>query len=745
MIRTMSGRSVAAASLAFGAVVAVGAEWRNFGPGGGGWIPCLAASPHDSNVVFAGCDVGGFYRSDDAGASWTIHNEGLRDLYVECIVPHPRDPSILFLGTEGGVHKSVDGGRTWAAQRDGFPPVDRHRFSAPIGALAIDPHRPDTLYAGIGRPRWGKDGAGSVWRTDDGGAHWRRANPGGGGMASDAIVASLVPHPSVTGRLFAATHRGLYRSDDGGATWRALTNGLPDPAVNRVALCEARPEVMYLTLDSPPGVQPWRGGVYRSDDGGETWQSRSEGLGRIVGKPGAPDPMTSNVDRLAVHPSNPDIVLAGDRAWVSAGVYRTVDGGRRWARVTRMKPMKEGPATMSGGWITLWGPTVMGLAMDPREPRNLWFSTSGYIFRSGDGGDSWTQAYMRPAQRSGAMPEDVTNVWSGTGLEVTCVNRIVVHPRDPKRLFLCYADIGLLQTWDGGRTVARTVGGMKCDGNTFTAVFDPDDPLIVWAGTGWWNRNEGDVCRSDDGGLTWRVVGEPATGLPNGQTRHLVVDPSSPAGARRLYVGVNGHGVFVSEDGGARWASRSAGLPGGAVRGLALHPKEAGVAFALLAAEGGRPGGLFRTDDAGGSWRALGDALAELDAKALVVCPSDPRRIYVAARERYANRKLNPGGVFATRDGGTTWTRVLEDRFIDSLAVDPGNADVVFAGGMDHPYHDEALGSGVRVSRDGGRTWTSLNTPRLTCTKIASLTVDPHNPRRLYAGSSGNGVFVLEE
>lgn len=719
--------------------------WRNFGPGGGGWIPCMAVSPHDTRVVFAGCDVGGFYRSDDAGATWTIHTAGLTDVYVECIVPHPRDRDTIYAGTEGGVHKSVDGGRTWACLRDGFPPPERHRFSAPVGALAVDPNRPDTLYAGIGRPRWGKDGAGTVYRTDDGGAHWRVANPGGGGMDRDAIVASLVPDPRDGRRLLAATHRGLFRSDDAGATWRALTNGLPHRRVRRVARCEARPDILYLTLGSEPGRTPWQGGVYRSDDGGATWQPRCEGLGRTVGRPGAADPMTSNVDRLAVHPENPDIVYAGDTAWVTAGLYRTTDGGRRWERVTRARPAGAAPANMDYGWITMWGPTVMGLAMDPRAPDTLYFSTSGHAFRSTDRGESWRQIYTRRAERPAGAPASETNGWAGTGLEVTCLNRIVVHPLDPRRLYLCYADIGLLQTFDGGRTFAQTVRGMKCAGNTFTVVFDPADPRTLWAGTGWWNRNEGDVCRSDDGGFSWTVVGRPETGLPNGQTRHLLVDPSSPAGARRLFVGVNGHGVYASEDGGASWNARNEGLPGGEVRGLAPDPADPAVLFALLAKGKDHGGGLFRSADRGRSWRRIGGDFACPDAKALVVCPSDPRRICVGAREIYTGGKLHPGGVFVSEDGGATWRHALKDCFIEALAADPRSADTLYAGGTDHPYHDGALGSGVWRTCDGGHTWESLNGPGLTSRKIACLAVDPHRPERLYAGTGGNGAFVREE
>ncbi|NLC57306.1 MAG: hypothetical protein GX774_10750 [Armatimonadetes bacterium] len=721
------------------AAPALAGGWRNLGPGGGGWIPCLAVSPHDSRVVYAGCDVGGFYKSTDAGTTWRIRNAGLHDLYVEVIVPHPRDPKTLFIGTEGGVHKSTDGGETWQWLREGFPAPQRYAFSAPIGALAIDPQDPNVLYAGIGRPRWGKEGKGTVYRTADGGAHWRIANPGGGGMDPQAILSDLVVHPRDGRRLYAATDRGLYRSEDSGATWRLLEKGLPHRHVRRVALCAARPEVMYVTLWSPPGRQPWQGGVYRSEDGGDTWEPRLNGLATRVGKPDEPAEMTSNVDRLVVHPGNPDIAYTGDTAWVSAGVYRTLDGGRSWQRVTD----SQSPA-MSYGWATMWGPSVMGLAIDPRAPDTLYFSTSGHLFRTTDRGDHWTAAYTRRVEAPAGAPESPSGWWSGTGLEVTCLNRIVVHPRDAGRLYFCYYDIGLLQSFDGGRTFTQTVKGMRHAGNTFTVAFDPDDPRVLFAGTGEWASNHGDVCRSEDGGFTWKVVGRPESGLPDGQTRFLVVDRDSPPGARRVYVSVEGSGVYASEDGGETWQARSEGLPGKAIRGLAQHPRDPKTLFALLAADGKEPGGLYRSDDRAHIWRRVSGEMAWPDAKSLAIAPSDPQRLYVAAREHLRDGKLSPGGVFASRDGGATWERVLDDHFVEAVAVDPNDADLLYAGGNDHPFHDDALGLGVMRSRDGGRTWESLNTPELTCRKIASLTVDPHRPARLYAGTGGNGVFVLE-
>ena len=699
--------------------------WRNVGPGGGGWIQSVCASPHDPEELFVGCDVGGFYRSADGGQSYTIHNTGLQDYWVECIVPHPRDPRTIYLGCESGVYKSTDRGATWRWLRDGFPPKQRYRWSAPIGALAIDPEAPRVLYAGIGRPRRHSGGAGAVYKTRDGGRHWARVNAEGS-LPDDALVSDLVLDPRDSRHLYLACQHGLFQSFDGGASWRPTVDGLPHRHVRRVALCQAHPDVVCLTLWSPPGKPPWQGGVYRSTDGGKSWAPCLEGLRKHVGKPGQPPQMTANVDRIVVHPRDPDVAYVGGVGWVNATLYKTTDGGKSWTEVTR----RGEDGNMERGWITMWGPTVKCLAMSPLDPDVLYYGTSGHVLKTTDGGQTWRQAYTR------VLPDGRIQ---GTGLEVTCVHNVIPHPTDPRRLYVGYADIGLLVSDDRGATFRRCVEGIEpreMRNSLFDIAFDPDDPRHCWGSFG--GRRAGSVAESTDGGRTWQMVGTPKTGLPNVPHRTLLIERAT----RRLLTVGGPKGVYASDDGGHTWRPSGDGLPHGSVRDLVAHPTQPGVCWCALGDDGRSPGAVFRSDDGARTWRQVSRGLDVADVKRLAVAPGDPQRLYLAARDRRLGGRTLPGGVYRSDDGGVTWRRVLDDNFVQGLAVDPRDPDVAYAGLTDHPYHDESTGDGILMTRDGGSTWTSLNGRGLTCKQVNAIAIDPRDPRRLYLGTGGNGVFV---
>jgi len=699
--------------------------WTNVGPGGGGWIQAICLDPADPNRIHLGCDVGGYYRSDDMGGRWAIRNAGLTDYFVQCVAVCPDDPAVILLGCEGGVHRSVDGGATWELCRDGFPAPDRWAFGAPIGSLVFDPSRPGVVYAGIGRPRWGKGGTGSVYRSDDRGRTWRLCPRGE--IPPEAIVMALDVSPNGS-FILAATNQGLYRSGDGGQTWVDSGTGLAHRRCVDVAISPSDPAICYLTLETlARGEAPFDGGVYRSSDGGVTWERCSDGLPDRVGPEGGAYQLCSGYREMAVSPEDPDTVYIGSTAWVSPGVYKTTDGGASWSFA--------GPsADRAGddmGWIRFWGPTIECLAISPIEPNTLVCGTSGHVFVTRDGAATWRQAYCS---------ETPDGRVSGNGLEVTCLNNVAFDPLQRERLYACYFDIGLLISDDLGRSFRRQTQGMENEGNTFTIRADPQMPGRLWASTGEWDTNVGDICRSVDGGLTWRVVGKPETGLPDGQVCTLLLDPDSPLEARRLLATVKGHGVYVSDDGGDSWQAACEGLPEAVRGGVAGLVFAAGDSRTLRCLLGGKPddgSGLYESTDGGSSWTRVSTQPIFGDCQQLVGDPGDSSTLYVCLRET----AHTPGGLWRSTDGGRTFDCLYDYHFAQCIAVSPRNPSILYLGLNDHPFHDGNVTPGFLVSRDAGATW-SPEMDGLTSSHIASVTISPHDPRLLAVGTGGNGIFI---
>lgn len=699
--------------------------WTSVGPGGGGWIQSVCLDPADPDRIHLGCDVGGYYRSDDLGGRWTIRNTGLTDYFVQCLAVCPDDPTVILLGCEGGIHRSTDGGATWATCRNGFPAPDRWAFSAPISALVFDPSRPGVVYAGIGRPRWGKGGAGAVYRSDDRGQNWRLCPRGQ--MPADAIITGLDVAPDGSFML-AATDQGLFRSRDGGETWTDSGTGLAHRRCVDVAISRSDPAIGYLTLETlARGKTPFDGGVYRSTDGGATWERRSEGLPARVGPEGGAYQLCSGYREMAVSPEDPDTVYVGSTAWVSPGVYKTTDGGASWSFAG---PSRDRPGD-DYGWIRFWGPTIECLAISSIEPDTLVCGTSGHVFVTRDGGATWGQAYCS---------ETADGRVSGNGLEVTCLNTVAFDPFLPQRLYCCYFDIGLLISDDLGRSFRKQTKGMGNEGNTFTILADPSAPDRLWAGTGEWATNVGNVCRSVDRGLTWSVVGRPETGLPNGQTRTLLLAPDSPVEARRLLAAVKGHGVYVSDDGGDSWHGANEGLPEavrGSIAGLVFGAEGSRLLRCLL---GGKPedgSGVYESTDGGSSWTKVSTQPIFGDCQQLLSDPGDLATLYACLRET----ATTPGGLWRSTDGGHAFDCLYDYHFAQCVAVSPRDRSILYLGLNDHPFHDGNVTPGFLVSRDGGVTW-SPEMDGLTSSHIASISVSPHDPRLIAVGTGGNGVFI---
>jgi photosystem II stability/assembly factor-like uncharacterized protein len=350
-----------------------------------------------------GCDVGGFYLSVDSGRHFEIRNNGLRDYFIEAIAVQPQDTNAILLGTQGGMFRTADKGKTWRRMSDGFPPTQRYSYSAPIGALCFDPLRPNVVYAGIGCPRWAREGRqgqgqGAIYRSDDAGVTWRRID--GGHLPPDAVVSDVEVKPDDSRVILSATNKGIFRSDDAGKTWRLSSDGLAHLCAQEVAFAPSQPNRAYATLlTTAREGQAWNGGVYRSDDAGRTWHPCSDGLPQRVGKSLYEQ---NNFGEIVLDPRNADVVYVGGRSWWSPDIFRTTDGGRSWQWAARHVTQGGQESNMERGWIGFWGPSAECLAISPVHPNRLVFGTSGHLFVTENGGASRKRASNSPSNTSAA-------------------------------------------------------------------------------------------------------------------------------------------------------------------------------------------------------------------------------------------------------------------------------------------------------------------------------------------------------
>ncbi|MFL6256857.1 MAG: SBBP repeat-containing protein, partial [Pyrinomonadaceae bacterium] len=308
-----------------------------------------------------------------------------------------------------------------------------------------------------------------------------------------------------------------YRSTDGGATWSASSSGLSASSVNDFAVAQG---VIYAGSNL---------GVYRSTDGGASWQ-----LGGQV-RPSTAPFITRAV---VVDPTNSAIVYAGTSG--GSGLYKSTDGGTTFE------------AKASG--LTI--PVVTTLVINPNTPTTLYAGTQLGIFKTTNGGDSWTQVQGSPS----------------TGLS-TAINKLVIDPSNPQTLYAATTSRGVLKTTDGGANWVQVNNGLMQSGITLqprTLALDPLNPSIIYAGVSGFTNG---VYKSTDGGANWVSSSTGLTTTINGQTftpviNAILIDPASPS----IVYAATGFGIYKSTDGGANWAPANTGLANRNILALASRP-----------------------------------------------------------------------------------------------------------------------------------------------------------------------------
>jgi photosystem II stability/assembly factor-like uncharacterized protein len=453
-------------------------------------------------------------------------------------------------------------------------------------------------------------------------------------------------------------------------------------AVTALAVHPADPRIVYAGTDG--------GGIFKTTDGGQTWQAANQGLTSLF------------IRALVIDPSNPDTLYAAtagqNLSFSVIAVFQSTDGGATW------RDKSEGLPAGTRGCFCARLPVDV-LAMDPRDPRILFTVVDGAIYRMNPRGLRWN-SFPGPGARVWSLAVDSAGtVYAGTergvfkkplggawvsasaGLGERWVVTLAVHPTNPRIL---YAGSGptVFKSVDAGRSWRFMSTGLPI-GNVLTLEIDPGQPSIVYAGT------QAGLFRSI-GARRWFPWG---AGIPGG---HVGVVAVAPSDSNILYAGTgplnhSGPGVFKSADGGANWQVLRRGITAGIVTSLAASrtPPQA-----LYAGTEGQ--GVFRTDNGGGSWVHVSNGLTDPFIRSLAVDPTDSRTVYAGTRT----------GVFKTTDGGASWTFrsqglppalpfVSPDPEILALAVDPEHPATVFA----------ATRQGVYRSTDGAATWKQVFDP----------------------------------
>ncbi len=681
-------------------------RWRSIGPNRSGYVAAPAGVPGDPTTYYLGLPEGGVWKSHDGGTTWQPVFDSEHIASVGAVTVAPSDHRTVYVGTGdrsgwsftpgNGIYKSTDAGATWT--NVGL------RHSGYIGAIMVDPRNANiVLVAALGGTGADTTDRG-VFRSINGGLTWRRVLGGAEG-ASDlsfdyddpAVVYAVLQRGfggrggarGGAGRGAAPAPRGtgVYKSVDEGLTWREVSGrGLPDGAAGFV-IAEASgtqgkrvyAEVRTGGRGTPGGATT---GIYRTDDGGLSWQLETTHVASAGGK-------------IYVDPRHPDVLyLAG------TSLYRSTDGGR----------------TVAAFLGAPSGDDIRFLWIDPTNSRRMIAGADQGPTISVDGGESWTLWY---------------NLMDGQFYRVSTDNDVPYHVCGPQQdsgtaCVLSRSDFGEIRPNDW-----YPVGGFE-DG---FIVSDPLDSRYVYT-QGWYHV----LRRFDRQTSQVTVLYTPAPEDRFGGAPPLVFSPQDP---HTLYMGAQY--VLASSDGARTWKQISPDLthgrnaqaaPGGTgvAAGTGGGTIQAMAASSLAAGEiwvGTNTGVVQLTRDGGQTWSNV--TPPDLPSGGInVIDPSHTHdgTAYLALLSRDSHPHI-----YRTTDFGAHWDEIvngLPDGFVVRVVrEDPVDANLLYAGTV----------TGAYASFDRGDHWQPLQL-NLPTTVVSDLTVHGSD---LIASTYGRGFWILDD
>ena len=614
-------------------------------------VQALAVDPANSSTLYAvmaGDSGRALYTSTDFGKTWTKSEtlpddpeQGLGNHTIRILVDPNSDAADrrLYVITLNAVSVREHG--TWTAQPS---PSGVNTFFNVAAGFPADGGKP-VIYVTAG-----SGGApDSVWRSADGGATWQRTD-------SDMLA----------------------KTSDAGAF-----------QFTTIAACFTRPEIAYLSYwFTPSSSGSYLFGVAKTTDGGRTWSLVWRDINNTAA-PNMSDPWMNerfgpgwggNPFALEVGRDNPDVVFATD----SGRTIRTTDGGATWTGVYSHR-LDDGTFTTTGLDVT----TNYSVHFDPFDQKRVFIGwTDIGMLRSEDGGAGWTSA-TRPG-----VPDE----WKNTTYWVEF---------DPAV---------------NGRMWAAT-----------SAVHDLPRPKM------WRSQDpagyQGGIVTSTDGGRSWTVSN---TGIGQGAMTHVLLDPSSPVGNRILYACAFGKGVFKSVDNGRTWTLKNRGVEGAQPFAFRIVRAADGTLYLIVSRRSERgeigdrgDGAVYRSTDGAENWHKLTLPAGCNGPTGLLLDPKDSRRIALSAWGRATSSGPNVGGgIFISNDAGGSWRSVLSsDQHIYDVTLDPLSG-AWYAGGFE---------SSIYRSADRGETWTRIRGYNFKWGH--RVIPDPRHPGMLFVTTFGGSVW----
>ncbi len=653
-------------------------QWRNIGPMRGGRSVAVTGIPGRPLTFFAGYTGGGVWRTDNAGQEWRNISDGwFGSGSIGAIAVASSDENVIYVGTGehavrgqsstygDGVYLSTDQGRTWA-----------HRGLAAtrqISAVRVHPQNPDVVYVAAQGDRWKGTPDRGIYRSTNGGESWKLILEGTNATSGASDLSMDATNPRILYATFWDNQRvpwqvrsggpgsGIWKSINGGDTWTRLSRGLPKLMGKiGVAVSPADPDRVYAIVEADEG------GLYRSDDAGQSWRRLSDD--RLI------QTRSWYYMKVFADPVNADVV------WVlNAPVLKSIDGGKTFQTVR----------ATHGDNHSLW--------IDPTDSRVMINGNDGGASVTLDGGKSWSTQDNQPTAQfyhiavddafpyrlyagqqdnssviirsrgeSGSI--DVRDWRNGPGCESANVG---VNAREPRLAYGgCYQGIideldqetGLsreIMPWPAMNLTEPTDRTRYRFNWTAPIVVSQHDAKVVYHGGNVlfrttdrgqsWTPISPDLTRDDSTRQGWGGVPITNEGAGGEVYGTIVVIHESPHDAGTIYVGTDDGNVQLTRDGGTTWVNVTPpAVKDGLVNEIEVSPHDAATAYVAFRTDrlGDPTPHIFRTTDYGRSWTRLVNGLPANQPVRVVREDSERRGLLYAGTEI---------GVYVSWDAGAHW------------------------------------------------------------------------------------------